>query len=234
MRCKGSAWSPVIPPNPCCCCRSSSSETTNVIPRHPAGGCAAPAQQKKSPLRRCRLAFPRAGIQDLLPTDGRAVAHPALTLCQIPSEPVCRLPAKLSQALGTQECQSHCRAAPHRVPEPGSALRPSMFPPVPLVKESRAASWGLCVADFLASLPGTGRPLPAGWEECGGKQLTTGIKHQHHLKREPCALPDMRLLSQPEFSSACQLPGQDLAGLLHPEQTHHGAGHERPDLGSAQ
>uniref|UniRef100_A0A8B9GG73 Semaphorin-3D n=1 Tax=Amazona collaria TaxID=241587 RepID=A0A8B9GG73_9PSIT len=166
---QGQCPEPCYPTYPCCCCSSSSSEPTNVIPRHPAGGCAAPAQQKKSPLTRCSLAFPWAGIQDCLPADGRAVAHPALTLRQIPSESVCRLPAKLCQPLGTQECQSHCRAAPHCVPESGSALWPSAFPPVPLVKESRAASWGLCVADFLASLPGAGRALPAGWEECGDR-----------------------------------------------------------------
>lgn len=40
--------------------------------------CAAQAQQKERPLRRCSLAFPPAGIQERLPTDGVCRGPPRL------------------------------------------------------------------------------------------------------------------------------------------------------------
>ena len=66
-------------------------------------GCAAQAQQKESPLRRCSLAFPWAGIQESLPTDWACRGPPRLCPhARFAPSLFGRLPAELGRALVTQ------------------------------------------------------------------------------------------------------------------------------------
>lgn len=66
-------------------------------------GCAVQAQQKESPLKRRSLAFPRAGIQESLPTDWVCRGPPRLCPhARFAPSLFGRLPAKLGRAPGTQ------------------------------------------------------------------------------------------------------------------------------------
>lgn len=215
-------------------------------------GCAAQARQKESPLRRCSLAFPRAGIQESLPTDWACRGPPRLCPhARFALSLSGRLPAELGWALRTQGgVRPVGRAAPcpHRAPEPGRSFWLSLFPLVPTgaswprqVKGSRGCIVGVSVLQIF--WPASREQV----EHCqlAGKNVEVSRAGSPRLSAF-CGLPwilNTHITSKGSVGSALDegvepdgaklSQGRIWSGLPHPKQTRHRAGHKRPDLGSA-
>lgn len=117
-------------------------------------GCTARAQQKKISLRHCSLAFPRAGIQESLPTAW--VGHGTPRLCphtRFTLSGFGRLPPGPGDSGGCQIC-ARATPCPRRAPEPGSACWLSLFPLVPREAEgSRGCIRGVSVFQIFWPAP---------------------------------------------------------------------------------